>query len=447
MGRHSTLNSYLELLLLTLSGRIGTNGGNVFPGHLMPMGSHTPEEDPKAWRTVTTNIPQIMGVFPPNVLPEEIDSDHPQRIRALIVSGSNPLRSYADTTAYEKAFSRLDLLVTVEVAMTETTVLSHYVLPAKSGYEKWDGTFFQWSFPEYYFHMRPPVAECDGEQVEEAEIYLGLAERLGMIPELTEKLRASAKDRAVYGPALMEYLQANPKAGSWLPFVLAKTLGQELGSKNLSALWGLLSRFPLMHPEDVTRAGYSLGPATGEEMFKKILENPGGVKIGVVDRENNLSLLKTPDRKIHLHFPEMEGWVKEVTPAAEETNLVNKDFPLVLMAGNHMEMVANSIMRDPAWNAGRRSCTLRLHPVDAKELGIADRESAVVETQAGSALVEAEVTESAYRGQVVIPHGFGLVHGGETHGVNVNRLAPAGHRDRFAATPLHRYIPCRVRKA
>ncbi|MCJ7784956.1 MAG: molybdopterin-dependent oxidoreductase, partial [Desulfobacterales bacterium] len=109
MGRHSTLNSYLELILLTLTGRIGTQGGNVFLGHLMPMGSHTPEEDPRTWRTVITNIPLIMGVFPPNVMPEEIDNDHPQRIRALIVSGSNPLRSYADTSAYEKAFAKLDL--------------------------------------------------------------------------------------------------------------------------------------------------------------------------------------------------------------------------------------------------------------------------------------------------------------------------------------------------
>jgi anaerobic selenocysteine-containing dehydrogenase len=74
MGRHSTLNSYLELILLTLTGRIGTQGGNVFLGHLMPMGSHTPEEDPRTWRTVITNIPLIMGVFPPNVMPERIES-------------------------------------------------------------------------------------------------------------------------------------------------------------------------------------------------------------------------------------------------------------------------------------------------------------------------------------------------------------------------------------
>ena len=447
MGRHSTLSSYLELILLALTGRIGISGGNVFLGHLMPMGTHTPEEAPGTWKTVMTDIPLIMGVLPPNVMPEEIDNDHPQRIRALIVSGSNPLRSYADTSAYEKAFAKLDLLVTIEVAMSETAVLSHYVLPAKSGFEKWDGTFFQWHYPDYYFDMRRPIVQADGEQVEEANIYVELAERLGMIPNYPANLKELARNRLSYGAALMEYIRNNRNVEPWLPFILAKTLGEELGSKNLAALWGLLMRLPMMQPEEVTRAGYQVGPMTGEEIFRKILDTPGGVKIGVVDTENNFSLLKTPDKKIHIHFPEMESWVKEVTPAAEEAQLVNKDYPMVLMAGNHMEMVANTIMRDPAWNEGRRPCTLRIHPDDAEELGISDGEEVMIETEAGSSKVEAEVTESSHRGQVVIPHGFGLVHLGKAYGANVNRLAAAKHRDRLAATPLHRYIPCRVRKA
>jgi len=291
------------------------------------------------------------------------------------------------------------------------------------------------------------VVQPDGEQVEEATIFVELAQRLGMIPDYPSKLRELAKDRLGFGLALMEYIRANPKAEPWLPYILAKTLGEELGSKNLAVLWGLLARFPMMHAEDVTRAGYKVGPLTGEEIFRKILNTPGGVKIGVVDPQNNLSVLKTPDRKIHIHFPEMESWLKEVTPAAEEIQLLNKEYPMVLIAGNHMEMVANTIMRDPAWNEGRRPCTLRIHPKDAEGLGINDRDLALVETEAGSVKLEAEVTESSHRGQVVIPHGFGLVHGGEIHGVNVNQLAPTKNRDRLAATPLHRYIPCRVRKA
>ena len=447
MGRHSTLHSYFELLLLALTGRIGTRGGNVFPASLSGIGSHTPEDDPNTWRTVKTNIPLIMGLFPPNVLPEEIDNEHPQRVRALLVSNSNPLRSYADTTAYERAFSKLDLLVTVELTMTETAVLSHYILPAKSGYEKWDGTFFQRLYPEVYFHMRPPVALAEGEAVEESEIFLGLAERLGLIPDYPAKLRELARDRASYGAALREYMNSHPQAASRMTYILAKTLGQELGSNNLAALWMLVHQFVRTHPQDFVRAGFEAGPAAAEELFQKIISEPGGVKVGVLDAENNLAHLETPDRKVHIYLPEMESWIKEVQPATEEALLVNKKYPFVLMGGNHMEMVANTNMRDPAWNEGRRACTIRIHPADAAELGIQDGQPALVETETASEKVEAEVTAACHRGQVVIPHGFGLLHMERVYGVNVNRLASGKHRDRIAATPLHRYIPCRVRPA
>jgi anaerobic selenocysteine-containing dehydrogenase len=388
-----------------------------------------------------------MGIFPPNVLPEEIDNEHPQRIRAVMLGNCNPLISYADTTAYERAFAKLDLLVTVEIALTETAVLSHYVLPSKSPYEKWDGNFFAKDYPEYYFHMRPPVTEAEGEAVEESEIYIGLAERLGLIPEFPAKLRDLARDRAGYRTAFEEFLRAHPQAEPWSSYILAQTLGKELGSNNLAVLWNLVHQFVQRCPEDISRAGHPLGAATGEEIFQKILNTPGGVKIGVVDTENNLSRLETPDKKIHVHIPGMESWLKEVQPATEEALLTNKEYPMLLKAGNHMDMVANANMRDPGWNKGRRACTMRIHAADARELGIQDGDVAVVETEAGSVRIEAEVTDSSHRGQIVIPHGFGMVHMEEVYGINVNRLTSARNRDRLAATPLHSYIPCRVRRA
>ncbi len=81
MNRHSTVASYLHLLLAAICGRLCVPGGNPIPGSLMPLGAHTDERDPKTWRTVTTDFPALMGVFPPNVLPEEILSDHKDRTR------------------------------------------------------------------------------------------------------------------------------------------------------------------------------------------------------------------------------------------------------------------------------------------------------------------------------------------------------------------------------
>jgi anaerobic selenocysteine-containing dehydrogenase len=100
-------------------------------------------------------------------------------------------------------------------------------------------------------------------------------------------------------------------------------------------------------------------------------------------------------------------------------------------------------MRDPAWNEGKRSCTLAMHTADAEALKLTDGQQVRVTTEAGSEEIELEVTDTAKKGHVVIPHGFGLVYNGKKYGVNVNRLTKNTHRDQFG-TPIHRYVPCRV---
>ena len=132
MNRHSTVTSYLEGILKTICGRIGVRGGNVIHGGLLHANAPASEPGAPVWRTPATGYFPIMGMLPPNILPEEIVSDRPDRIRALIVCAANPLRSWADTKAYEDAFGQLELLVTIDMAATETAAVSDYVLPARS---------------------------------------------------------------------------------------------------------------------------------------------------------------------------------------------------------------------------------------------------------------------------------------------------------------------------
>lgn len=449
MNRHSTAASYLHLLLSAVCGRICVPGGNVIPGQIMPLGAHTDERDPKTWRTVTTDFPALMGVFPPNVLPEEILSEHKDRTRIVMCCQSNPLRSYADTSAYEEAFKKLDLLVTCELAMTETAALSHYVLPARSGYESWDGTFFTWTFPEIYFQMRRPVVEPLGEPLHLSEILVRLADALGVIPAIPQALMdAASKDRMTFGMELMKFIQENPKALSDMPFILARTLGAKLGSPNLAALWGLLQAAPKSFREAAVRAGFTPGITLGEEIFQAILDHPEGLIVGRVDPDENFSLIAHEDRKVHVHIPEMADWVNAIEPASEEEALQpDPAYPLILQAGRHMNMNANTLMRDPAWNQGRRDCTLVMHPDDAAGLNLTDGQQVRIVTEAGRAEIELEVTPATRKGQVIIPHGFGMVHDGKAHGVNVNRLTKNTYRDAFAGTPLHRYVRCRVERA
>ena len=51
---------------------------------------------------------------------------------------------------------------------------------------------------------------------------------------------------------------------------------------------------------------------------------------------------------------------------------MDSQFPLVLMAGRHISMNANTLMRNPAWNEGKRACTLAMHPDDAAALNLTD---------------------------------------------------------------------------
>ena len=60
-------------------------------------------------------------------------------------------------SARRAALASLDLVVVIDVAMTETAREAHYVLPAPSQYEKWEATFFNFEHPANVHHLRAPV--------------------------------------------------------------------------------------------------------------------------------------------------------------------------------------------------------------------------------------------------------------------------------------------------
>ncbi len=446
MGRHSTLNSYLLHILGAVCGIFGRRGGNVIPGMVMPMGFHADERNPRNWRTMATHLPAVAaGSFPPNAIPEEILSDHPERLRAVYVSACNPLRAYADTSAYEAAFDRLDLLVVNEMVMSETARRAHYVLPCRSYYESWDGTFFPWTYPEVYFQMRPPIVDPPGQCLEAAQIFTLIADKLGLVPDIPETLHQAARgDRLTFGARLMEWAASEPRALKAMPFILARTLGREWGSASLAALWGMLMTAPEQFRQNAARAGFEPGLDQGERIFQTIVDTPQGLWVGRVDPEDNLAHLRTPSGKIEIFIPEMADQARTLDAACETEDLaLPEDFPLVLNAGRHMDTNANTLMRDPEWNRGKRACTVALSPEDAAALGLQDGQTVRVTTEAGRETGELQVSNQVRSGMVLIPHGFGLIYDGNVFGLNVNRLTKNTHRDPLG-TPLHRYVPCRV---
>jgi anaerobic selenocysteine-containing dehydrogenase len=446
MGRHSTLNSYLMNILGALCGIFCVRGGNVIPGMVLPIGFHADERDPKTWRTVTTGLPPAAaGSFPTAAMPEEILSDHPERLRGVFVSACNPLRSYPDTSAYEKAFANLDLLVVNDIVMSETARLAHYVLPCRTFYESWDGSFFPLTFPKVYFQMRRPIVSPPEKCLEAAQIFTLLADRLGLIPDVPYDLKKEAEgSRLAFGAKLMEWAAKEPLARSRMPFVLAETLGRVWDSAALAALWGLLMTAPEPFRKNALCAGFKPGMDQGDRIFQAILDSPQGLWVGEADPEENMSSVRTPSGKIEIHIPELEEEANGLDGTSESAALKMPDaFPLILNAGRHAKYNANTLMRNPEWNKGKRACTVSVSPADAETLGLHDGQRVRVVTEAGSEVGDLQVTDQVRAGMVLIPHGFGLIYDGEVYGINANRLTKATHRDSIG-TPLHRFVPCRI---
>src|SRR6185369_5745846 len=126
-------------------------------------------------------MPLNSGLVPCNVIAEEILTDHPARYRAMIVESANPAHSLADSKRFREALAALDLVVVIDVAMTETARLAHYVLPASTQYEKWEATFFNFEFPRNFFHLRAPLFDPLPGTLPEPEIHRRLVRALGAL--------------------------------------------------------------------------------------------------------------------------------------------------------------------------------------------------------------------------------------------------------------------------
>src|SRR5690242_16425359 len=223
-GVNSTLNSYLEKLLIMLTGSFGRKGTNQLHSWLQPLWGNSPNQQYAA-----TGTEVIAGLLPPNVFPQAVLNDHPDRLRGVWIDSSNPAKTAANTAEVEKAIAALELCVVVDVAMTETARLAHYVLPASSQYEKTEFTLFNFEFPTNYFHVRAGVVPPLAGTLPEPEIYTRLAIALGLLPgdNVLAPLRETARrSRPEFAAAFRAFIAENAAAVPAL--VLYHTLGQTL---------------------------------------------------------------------------------------------------------------------------------------------------------------------------------------------------------------------------
>jgi len=455
----STLISYLIRVISVLTGNAGQPGGNLFFETMSP-----PEWSPKRFgeppRTRAAGIRGISAIggfpmFSPTLLSEEITVDHPERIRALIVEGANPVLSYSDANAFREARRELDLLVVIDPAMTETAQLADYVLPTPCGYEKWEIAGFPRGFPEITVQLRPPVVPGPAQALPEPEIYVRLAEAMGLVREAPPALAELAAQGTTPEGAAALFAAAQQHAGSRaeMLFWAYRTLGRELPAPSLVAVWVLSLQNAFARRASVLR---TLGPDWSEagpfalamEIFRRILAHPEGVEIAraAPAPENLDAHLGWEDRRVRLA---PEPMLEEIARAVASDLPRDPDYPFVLASGLRTQWNANTIQRDPAWRKGRGPhCALHLSAEDAERLGVADGEPVRVRTRRGAVELPAEVDRRLRAGHVWIPNGFGMAYPSGpdgalvVQGANVNELSDAADRDPFTGCPHHKYTLC-----
>jgi anaerobic selenocysteine-containing dehydrogenase len=462
MNRSSTLVSYLHRLLIALTGSFGAPGTHYPPTTLVPlMASGATRKSPVAGARI------VGGLVPCNVIAEEILTDHPRRYRAMIVEAANPAHSLADSPRFREALRALDTVVVIDVAMSETARLADYVLPASTQFEKAEATFFNFEFPENYFHLRPrlfPPPEAPVQvarehvrsvvlqgPLPEAEIHARLAEAWGAVTEadLTPLREAAKLGLPAYAQAVAMMTTSDARLAAQAPILLYRTMDLPDDLREGAVVLGLALRAAMTSGASLARAGFGGGPVEAAlALFNAIIDNPSGVVFAVDTWDAVRGRIGTGDGKIHLDLPDLLDELGKVLGGAVAAR--DEAFPFVLSAGERRSFTANTIIRDPSWRKKDADGALRVSPDDAAALGVRSGESVRLTTRRASVVVTVLVSDTMSRGHVSLPNGLGVTYpaddGVPARGVAPNELTSIEDRDPFVGTPWHKHVPARLER-
>jgi anaerobic selenocysteine-containing dehydrogenase len=448
MNLHSTLVSYLHYLLVLLTGNFGKKGGAYRPSSFVPLVAGLERLDADARRTPVTGARIIGGLIPCNSIPEEILTDHPKRFRAMLVESGNPAHSLADSARMREAIAALDLVVVIDVAFTETARLAHYVLPVASQFEKAEATFFNFEFPQNYFHVRRALMDPLPGLFSEAELHARLVEALGALPQdAVAALRGAwGEGRAAFRAKFFELVGARPSLLGVAPVLLFRAIGDLLpkGLAEAATVWALCQIAAQRQRESMARAGFGGEPGdAGDALFDALIGSKSAVVFSIDDWEESFARVHTPNGRIQLAIPELFDELDSL--ADERAPGASPEFPFVLSAGERRSFTANTIIRNPAWRRKDKSGALRMNPDDAKRIGVDEGGRVRLSTRRGSAEVDVEISDRMQPGHVSLPNGLGLDFPdlGRT-GVAPNDLTRGEDRDWLAGTPWHKHTPARI---
>jgi anaerobic selenocysteine-containing dehydrogenase len=167
-------------ILVAITGNLDVVGGNIYNSSL-PLTSLRVSGRVKVSEAIGSCYPifsRFVGQTTAITVPTAILTEQPYPVKALIVQAGNPAVTWPNSSKVREAFRKLDLLVVIDLFMTETAKLADIFLPAASFLER--RTLKDYSFEGLpLIMMTNRVIEPLGDCRDDWEIWSELGKRMG----------------------------------------------------------------------------------------------------------------------------------------------------------------------------------------------------------------------------------------------------------------------------
>ena len=375
-----SLSNWLVVVLNLVTGNLDRAGGAMFPTpaiDTLPTGGRGHFG---RWSSRVRGAPEFGGELPVAVLAEEILTDGPGQIHAMVTSAGNPVLSTPNGAQLDEALAGLDFMLAVDIYINETTRHADIILPPTTGLETshYDLAFHGLAVRNTARYSEPTLPAVPGA-LHDWEIFRSL--RMALLKHAPDPNDRGAMTDNVDPEQVLDF-------------------GLQAG-------------------------GYGAGSDRTPPLSLKLLrENPSGIDLGPL-HPRLPGRLFTPDARVRLVPAFVPSEVARVRTLMREP----LDCGLMLIGRRSLRDNNSWMHNSSRLHRGKNRCTVLIHPLDASSHGVDHGEMVTVRSRVGEVQIQACVSDEVMPGVLSIPHGFGhgrsgtkLRHANTRPGVSVNDL-------------------------
>lgn len=200
--KFGTLNAWLIALANIVSGQLDREGGLLFPAPAVDTAATLGPGAIGRRQSRVSGHPDVLGEFPAAAMAEEIETPGAGQLKALFVIAGNPVLSTPNGARLDRALSRLDLMVSIDMYRNATSRRAHYILPPAGPLERDHyGLFLLPIAVRNFAKYSAPLFEPGPGTLQDWQILRGLA--------------AAISGRSAEGPTPRETLDRLLRAGPY----------------------------------------------------------------------------------------------------------------------------------------------------------------------------------------------------------------------------------------